>query len=271
METIQHTFHLLTSGFPHGAYQGQDHNQPDLRGPSVRGQIRWWHDALIGEIESVDVFGSIGITSQASKIVVRVKHLDTSVVRNVPFIPHKGHQGGQKAAYQPGSRFQVSISDRRAGLSEAQIRNMEKSLDAWLLLGGIGQRSNRAAGSVWPESDAPVSVDAYLARCRQILSGSRISVAVLPGAFDTEEEIRDVAGDFLADNPFQSCRTPFGSARPRKPSNLKLKTVYLDGALRLAAIWDGRFQVVEDLKRGIGILAEYKRIGELLAQVRDEF
>lgn len=50
MNPITRQFTLLTCGFPHGAYQSQHYNRPDLRSPSVKGQLRWWYDALFSDI-----------------------------------------------------------------------------------------------------------------------------------------------------------------------------------------------------------------------------
>lgn len=271
MEPIERDFQFLTAGFPHGAYQSQNHNEPELRGPSARGQIRWWFDALFDSQSADEIFGTVRSGTKASKLVVRVKPLEIGTNQSVPFIPHKGNRGGSKNAYRTGSSFQLSVSDRRRGLSEPQTQKVTTAIDAWLLLGGIGQRVNRAGGSIWPLANAPKSSDDYADRCKRILGGSKLSFAILPGSFDGELEARRVAGDFLADDEFTSCMTPFGSARPRKPSNLKLKAVCLDNKLHLVALWDGRFQAVDNLKRGIQTLAKSKRIGQMLAQVQDQF
>lgn len=272
MEPIERDFQFLTAGFPHGAYQSQSHNKPELRGPSARGQIRWWFDALFDSQSADEIFGNVRSGTKASKLVVRVKPLEIGTQQGVPFIPHKGNGGGSKSAYRTGSSFQLSVSDRRHGLSEPEIQKVTTAIDAWLLLGGIGQRVNRAGGSIWPLANAPKSSDDYGERCKKLLAGSKLSFAILPGNFDGELEARRVAGDFLAAEAFASCMTPFGHAgRERKPSNLKLKAVWLDNKLRLIALWDGRFQAVDNLKQGIQTLAKSKQIGQMLAQVQDQF
>ena len=277
MAQITRIFSLVTCGFPHGAYQSQNHNKPELRVPSIRGHLRWWYDALFsvgnnpGSRSSDTLFGNIGNHAQASKLIVRVEAIDEKNHVNQAFIPHKGARGGQKNAIAPGSSYQLTIIPRRGGITEGEQQKLERSIDAWLLLGAIGQRANRAAGSVWPSKNAPEAADDYTSRCKELLVDSKLSFAVLSGTFDDELAVRRVAGDFLADKAFQHCGKPFGSARPRKPSNLKLKAVNLDGALRLVAVWDSRSQRTDDLNQGIGILAQTKEIGQRLAEVKDQF
>lgn len=277
MPAIERSFSLLTAGFPHGAYQSQDNNLPELRATNVRGQIRWWYDALFGESPHNEIFGYVASKKKqvkdncAGKISIRIKASPANAVpESVSFIPHKGQQGGNKKAYSPGASFQLSIHARREGLSQTEEKNLNRAVDAWLLCGGIGQRSNRAAGSVWPVSNAPQTMEDLTMRCRRLLQHTRFTCAVLPKLFEDEFELRHLAGDFLSDTAFLSCRAPFGSARPRKPSNLKLKAVALERHLRLLAVWDGRYQSSSDLLQGITKLAGSKEIGHQLQAVAEQ-
>lgn len=273
MSTIQRTFQLLTSAFPHGAYQSPGINRPDLRAPSVKGQLRWWYDALFEDPNSEQrLFGYVSSNenrrmglegNQSSKVIVRIRSLTEVAPVPTSFIPHKAG-GGNKNAIPVGSRYELSLLQRREGVSDAESQRLELALDAWLLLGGIGQRASRGAGSVWPDG-APETSGAFRSRADLLLQGSRIRYAIL-GRKDGLDDmtIRHLSGDFLADVAFGDCQTPFGSAEPRKPSPLRLRAVRLDGELRIVAVFDSRFQSRDTLRMGIARLAREKEIGRLL-------
>lgn len=269
---------LLTSAFPHGAYQSQDINQPDLRAPSVKGQLRWWFDALFQDKVAEDsFFGGLKLPRQgdrpgpqSSRVIVRVQPLQAVETRKARFIPHKvdhrgNYNGGTKSAILPGTRYEMALIPKREGWSPDEAGRLERVLDTWILLGAIGQRANRGAGSIWP-SPAPYTPELYMQGVRQLLAGSKLRAALLERRFDREEDLRFMAGDFLADDAFTANITPFGSARPRKPSLLKLRAARFDGSFRLVALWDGRFQSSDTLAKAVDKLAHSKEIGRLLQE-----
>lgn len=289
MISITRNFSFLTAAFAHGAYQSQGINQPDLRGASVKGQLRWWYDAIIigcGKSSEDRIFG--GLRNQkpdekagpeASRISVRIRCLSDSLkLLKTNILLHKPNPGerGPKNAISPGTRYEVSLVPRREGLSNQEQQDIERALAAWLFLGGVGQRSNRAAGSLWPD-DSPDTADAYEKQTDGLLKGSKLRCAILPGEFGKDEEkLRFVAGDFI-DGPTEMVERgsrkvevtqswwPFGSADPRIPSLLKLRAARLDGKLRLVAVWDGRYQSNDNLRRGIlALIAKGKQIGQML-------
>lgn len=145
---------FLTPMFCRGAYQ----DTPEVRVPSIRGMARWWFRALGGTPdEEKQAFGGLNRFGErtrgqaiASRVVVRVSSLQTQ--RAVPdplTLPHKeGRQGSPQAALVPGGRFRLQLSSRLGGLSTELERKVIKSLDVWLLLGGLGLRANRACGSI---------------------------------------------------------------------------------------------------------------------------
>jgi hypothetical protein len=268
---IEKTLQLLTATFVHGAYQVQRHNVPDLRPASIRGQLRWWFDALFGDRAAEDrIFGNIkekngsNSDSNASKIIVRLRNLDRETGL-VDFMPHKPG-GVQKTALLPGSRFQLEILGRRTALPEEERARLTKSLRAWLLLGAIGQRANRAAGSIWCD-DAPRSESDFLESAGRLLGDTKLKAALLPGTYSSEHSLRHEAGDFLRKDDVEN---PFGTAgnNTRKPSQLRLRAVRLDDSLRLAALWDGRFDSFESLRSGVAELAQARKpIGLKLEKV----
>ncbi len=276
MNSITRTFSFVTPAFAHGAYQSQHANYPELRAPSVKGQLHWWYSALFGQGKSdptkdeLEIFGrvanreakSVGLRgNQASLVVVRIIE-DDVVQMTAAMLPHKRREGrhGPKQAIAPGSRFSLQILPRREGPDEQQWQKLERATDSWLLLGGIGQRANRAAGSLWPEG-APETQRDYELRAAELLEGSAIRFAVLAGSWEDEDRLRSDVSDILSDQAMAHCGRPFGTAGDRrervdrKPSPLKLRAVQLDGNLRLVATWDTRDRRA-DLREGVRILAE---------------
>lgn len=256
MFKLTRRFELLTATFSHGAYQSLSINKPELRAASVKGQLRWWYDALFADRASEDkLFGfATARGNQASKIAVRIADVELEQSA-ISFMPHKQHQGGTKNGILPGSRYLLNLVARREDLGAFEQARLERATDAWLLLGAIGQRANRGAGSVWPE-DAPLTDGEFTTKARHLLEGTRVKMAVLPGEYKDERLLRSDAGDFLASEAFAQIGTPFGAVRPRrKPSQLRLRAVRLDDNLRLLAIWDGRFELFRNLQQGVEILA----------------
>ncbi len=281
MTIITSEFTFLTPAFPHGAYQSQNFNRPELRGPSVRGQLRWWYDALFGDRRAEDeIFGSIKgqRLAQASRISVRVWEKNRSMPVTQDILPHKpADERGPKLAIAPRSGYEMSVQPRRDGLSTGQMDKLIRAVDAWLLLGGVGQRANRAAGSLWP-SNPPADPASFQKTANELIRGSRLRFALLDRNFGANHvALRILAGDILH-GPTEILKKggkdievtqkwwPFGSGDEREPSPLKLKAVEFNGQLRLLALWDGRQHPSSDLARGV----EYhlkNRPGHELAQL----
>jgi CRISPR type III-B/RAMP module RAMP protein Cmr1 len=267
MESLTYSFSLLSDTFAHGAYQTMNFNRPELRAPSVKGMVRWWHDALGLSKENADtLFGqAIGATI-ASRVTLRVHPTGQLRQQNTEFMPHKGPRGGSKTAIQHGTAYQLLLTQRREPLPMVVWSELQRACESWLLLGAIGQRSNRAAGSIlW--DDAPTTQKEFEIKAADTLSNSKISFAILGQKFENNREAREIAGDFLSDQAFGGT-APFGSARPRKPSPLKLKCIHVDGDIRLLAVWDQRNESTVNLTRGIQTLINgNKQIGRLLEEV----
>ncbi|MBK1832763.1 RAMP superfamily CRISPR-associated protein [Roseibacillus ishigakijimensis] len=241
METLTYQFTLLSDTFVHGAYQTQDFNQPELRAPSVKGMIRWWHEALgYSKADADHIFGKVKGGNKASLVIVRVEPIEPPDISESPFLPHKSRK--PKFAITPGTFFRLSLIPRREGLSGSFKEQLKQATEAWLLLGSIGQRSNRAAGSVLWEK-CPTTQKDFEIIVGDLTKGSRVSFAILDRVFENDIEARDLAGRFPKHapkdwkNPSTVPGAVFGSASPRKPSSLKLKVVDLDQAYRLLALW----------------------------------
>lgn len=247
MEATHFDFELITETFAHGAYQTQNFNRPELRAPSVKGMIRWWHKALgNAESDARKIFGSVASKTernQASAVSIRITPLSPPPTANCEFMPHKGHRGGTKRAILPGARFRLTLTPRRGGLTQELETQLLNTTKAWLLLGSIGQRSNRGAGSIhWDK--CPTNRAEFEELVGAVISNSSIRTSILDGLqFSNAAEARDLAGRFPNTRDFAIPGFVFGTAGdqrkriPRKPSPLKLKVTELDDALHLLAIW----------------------------------
>ncbi len=267
MESLTYYFSLLSDTFAHGAYQTMNFNRPELRAPSVKGMIRWWHEALgMTKQHSDTLFGQAIGATMASRVTIRVHPTTNVQQQKVDFMPHKKERGGSKNAIQPGTAYQLTLTQRREPLPMDLWEQLQRATEAWLLLGAIGQRSNRAAGSVlWDQ--APATQKEFELKVADLLGTAHITFAILDATFDHNRQARDVAGDFLKDEAFGGS-APFGSASPRKPSPLKLKCIQIDGSIRLLAIWDRRIDSPAELTRGVHTLINSnKKIGRLLEAV----
>lgn len=265
MQPLTYSFSVLSETFAHGAYQTMNFNRPELRAPSVKGMIRWWHNTLGYSKQDADtLFGQAIGATLASRVSIRV-HSTTEVRQKVAqFMPHKGQNGGSKTSISPDTGYLLTITNRREPLSDDLAKQIMRSVEAWLILGAIGQRANRAAGSIhWDQ--APTTQKEFEIKAADLLGQSRVSFAILDPTFESTTEARAVAGDFLKDEAFVGA--PFGSARPRKPSPLKLKCVKIDENIRLLAVWDHRTESSDNLTRGVRTLVNSnKDIGRMLEQ-----
>lgn len=266
MESLEYSFSLLSETFSHGAYQTQNFNHPELRAPSVKGMIRWWHQALgLPADDQLLIFGHVAdrrngiLNNHASAVSFRVDPVTEILQQEVDFMPHKGHRSGRKMALMPETGYRLMITQRREPLSADRWAQLQRAVETWLLLGAVGQRSTRGAGSIlWDH--APSSKSDFEASVSELLAGAgvRVRVAILDVCGDSPTELRDLAGRFPKSSDYDIPGDVFGTARPRKPSPLKLRIVRIDGKLSLAAIWipsNQREDTAMNLKAGVRVMA----------------
>lgn len=236
------TIELLAPTFCRGAYQ----DTPEIRAPSIRGMVRWWFRALNAPpehgggdrrkswgqvwLEENDLFGGVASGGTASRLVFRVIEVNAKP-DEFDTLPHKPTPGQRSplAGFAPGGTFTLQITSRLRPIPEAITQKLAKALDAWILLGSLGFRSNRASGSLWPTwDDAPRSPQDLRAKLTDIgcpwpvyLAGTEVGT--------TLQELRAAATDTV-----EEPRWVFGSAkRDRFASPLKFKIVRLEGSTRL--------------------------------------
>lgn len=247
---------FITPLFSRGSYE----DRPEVRPPSIRGQLHWWFRALGGNAtDEKAIFGGVHDGATASKVVVRVSSLVGTTGR-VNTLPHKnGAHASPKAAYQIGTKFDLHILSRLGGLDSRLQSALDRTLETWLLLGTLGLRSTRAAGSFrWetipPLSEAslkpPADFAAFEARCQELLRGAPLRFALLGQNYSAAEQARRVVSDTLGGhdnlgrNDLAQLNDPLGKIfNGRKTSPLRFRIVGIGGSYRIAALWDARTEV----------------------------
>lgn len=277
-----HRLTFITPLFSKGSYD----DKPEIRAPSIRGQLHWWFRALGGTAADENaIFGSVHSKPiHASKIVVRVGNIHGTTGSKAT-LPHKsGGQASEKAAYFPGTAFDLHLTERLGGLNETQRKAFRRSLEAWLLAGTLGLRATRAGGSfTWQPitNDAipmPTTQEDYVKRLREIFNGAPLQVSLLDHALPNAEEARKCVSDTLGgrdDRNGQSdlarLRDPLGKVfGGRKTSPLRFRIIQLGQAFHIVTTWDNRTAVTGnqpgDLQGIIQLLQQRgKAIGTHLA------
>lgn len=272
---------FITPLFSRGAYE----DRPEVRPASIRGQLHWWFRALGGQSQDENaIFGSVHGGATASKIVVRVSSVVGNIGR-VNTLPHKnGDQASPKTAFQTGTHFDLHILTRLGGLKGSLLAAFDRTLESWLLLGTLGLRGTRAAGSfrwepVGNNLRPPTDFATYEARCSKLLEKAPLSFALLGQSYSTAEQARRVVSDTLGgrdDNQGKSdlarLHDPLGKIiGGRKTSPLRFRIVQAVDQFRIAAVWDARTAVTgnrpSDLTGLISLLEQRKpALGSQLAE-----
>ncbi|RME95751.1 MAG: type III-B CRISPR module RAMP protein Cmr1 [Verrucomicrobia bacterium] len=271
---------FITPLFSKGSYD----DRPEVRPSSIRGQLHWWFRALGGNYaDEKAVFGGVHNGATASKVVVRVANV-TGQTAEIPTLPHKfGGQASPKCAYRPGTTAEVHFALRLGGLDERLAAMLDRTIEAWLLVGTLGLRATRAGGSfVWEPLTAngvgmPGTLEDYAARCRTVLRGAPLRFVLSPKPFPSAEAARRVVSDTLGGrddprgvNDLKKLRDPLGKVfGGRKTSPLRFRIIQLGEVFHIAAVWDDRSAVTGnkpgDFKAVVDLLASRdKEIGRLL-------
>ena len=282
---------FITPLFSRGAYE----DRPEVRPASIRGQLHWWFRALGGNsADEKAIFGGVHGGAAASKVVVRVQH---EPLRGewIPTLPHKPAgrtpQDGPNApriALPSGFSVNLHILSRLGGLDKRLQSALNRTLETWLLLGTLGLRSTRAAGSFRWEPVPPLGGDslrppvdfpAYESRCSKLLENAPLRFALLGQSYSAAEQARRVVSDTLGgrddnqgQNDLSRLNYPLGKIGrgERKTSPLRFRIVSIGGQFRIAAVWDARTAVTGnrpgDLAGLIHLLDERKpALGRQLA------
>ena len=275
-----HRLTFITPLFSKGSYDAQ----PEIRPPSIRGQLHWWFRALGGShTDEKAIFGGVHGDPVSSKIVVRVSNI-SGRTGDVATLPHKqGSQASPKSAFLAGTTTELHLLERFGGLSETQRKSFRRAVEAWLLAGTLGLRSTRAGGSfIWePITQNGISMPSdsatYAARLVEIFKGAPMKVMLLNEEFTSAESARRCVSDTLGgrDDPhgtsdLSRLNDPLGKIfNGRKTSPLRFRIVMLGNTFRIVAAWDNRSSVTgnqpNDLQGVIALLVKRgKEIGRAM-------
>ena len=187
LPTETYSFKLLTACFCGGV---DNQNAPaEMRVPSIRGQVRAWHREVAGAAAVNRIWGSTVGESGASRVALI---WDGSVTPRQaqprPFsLPHK-HEG-PRPALAAGQSFTL-VLQRLIGCSMSDWTAAQKGVKLWLLVGCLGLRANRAAGSIWPIGDWVPQTSTQFADTLKGLGFSWPMQIVEATGGTTEEDVR---------------------------------------------------------------------------------
>jgi CRISPR type III-B/RAMP module RAMP protein Cmr1 len=259
MKPIIRNCQFVTPCFTGGIDAGSN---PELRGATLRGLMRWWFRALGGSsnVEG-NVFGSVEKQS-ASAVAISLEEIPFFKKAFKP-LPHSNERNKSfpKDAIPPGTKISISIK-LRAGCDYDLLEQALVSWDTLVLLGAVGFRSNRGAGSLWPQSGSSSLEELRnsivdLKRRAQSFGlwqmGSPLSEAlidVMDDIFPGNEDARKICTDTVVD---RTGVLGFASREGRQSSPLKVKVIPLlgkEGPFRILRVGfpHGKYQADEGLK-----------------------
>ncbi len=221
LKSIDYPFVLLTSAMNGGA-QGEK-GPAEVRIASIRGQVRAWHSRIGLSPACDEVWGCAtdGAVTASRVALSLLPHPPIQQLEQPAFILPHHDGGGTRPAVKRDQTFTLRLT-RLIGCTAAHWEAAQKALKIWLLLGGFGLRSARAAGSVWPLG-AWVPTDETTLRSTLLTLGLRnvsVATAGLSAGADAGT-LRKTASDTVEEIAV------FGSIRPRTPSPTKFKVARL--------------------------------------------
>jgi len=225
-------FEFLTPCFS-GTAEGKNADSSILRVPPIRGHIRMWHVGLFGADDANAIWGSTAGDGCGSKVGVALKASPPASVTKAEILPHKDNANhrGPRVALPAGSRATLVLT-RLPGCTSTQWDHAEKATKLWLILGTLGLRANRAAGSVWPVGDwvpkDTIALNSILAALGYKQPVQRVDSTILSDKRLNYEQIETLKLRHAASDTVGGSENLFGGIRPtRKPSPLKIKVARL--------------------------------------------
>lgn len=188
--------------------------KPEIRGTSIRGMIREWKELLGGNADAV--WGGRG--GNASKVGIAMKNVEQEK-GTASLLPHKG--GTKQQAILAGATFDLILT-RLVGCTDKLWEEAQKDVSNWLLLGCLGQRANRAAGSVWNTNWYFSSKQEFINQCPD-----NIEIRISNEGFDDAAAVRTIASDTVKVPRY------FGSFKPRESSPTKMKVIKIGSKYHL--------------------------------------
>lgn len=208
MKWVKQDVELLSPCFCSGA----DQKKGEVRVPSIRGQLRWWCRTLgMSAQEESSIFGTVKGSASRSRLLVRLSQTVESA-RAVNLTDLKAGNPGNPVGYLLWPLRESLNSDARRGMlsegttfglqlrevgSKTLTEDLSCGVHAWLLLGALGARSRRCAGSVWPQEgglfDPPRSEDELRATLGGLLNDTSMRVHVMLLSRGSSEAMEAVA------------------------------------------------------------------------------
>ena len=226
LQTATFPFEFLTDCFS-GTAEGKLATQSELRVPPIRGHVRMWHVSAFGIDSCNEIWGSTAGDGAGSRVAMKLTELPPPSTVGSDVLPHKDNerQRGSRPALVAGSRAALELT-RLPLCDDTQWDRAQDAVKLWLLLGTLGLRSARAAGSVWPIDDAKVPwvpTDAAALKKRLTTLGLKNNSVALIGVGKTKTaaDLRTTASDTVSD------RAVFGGINERAPSPTRFKVILL--------------------------------------------
>lgn len=221
-------FEFLTPCFS-GTAEGKNAESSVLRVPPIRGHIRMWHVSLFGAADANAVWGSTAGDGCGSKVGVALKTSPPASRATAEILPHKDNANhrGPRVCLPSGSRATLMLT-RLPGCTSTEWDHAEKATKLWLLLGTLGLRSARAAGSVWP-SGPWVPHDTAALKSTLSALGYKQPVQLVDSTILSDKRMNYEKSEALrlrhaASDTVGGAENLFGGIKPtRKPSPLKMK------------------------------------------------
>ena len=218
----EYTVELLTPCFCHGSDCGRN---PEIRTASMRGQIRDWRRMRGCEKHAIeDVWGGDKGGMKASKVALELTKTPPGRHHSEPLLPHKGKP--KREAIPRETVFTVVLR-RLVGCAGEYWREAKRDVETWLLLGCLGQRANRAAGSVWCTDWPFPAFDDIKAHLDMLHVPRSWDIRICTSDM-TSEKARETASDTVENRRY------FGTIKGNRiPSPVKMKVIRLGEAYRL--------------------------------------
>ena len=232
MSMYEYKIKLLSPTLCHGAAQRES---AELRIPSIRGHLRKWHTILWEAYDTNLCWGSVDKDKKdndkdnkavSSKVVLRITDAEEIQSGDFFMLPHK--KDAITKGLVAGQTFTLCVSFRHLPENPAEAEKLKervnKTIQIWLLLGTLGQRSTRAFGSVWNNEKKYNSVEEFAAETNLLIQG-KYAVQILkpkvkPKKTDSPQNMLKYCTDTL--NGYSRI---FGAISPRQVSPLKMKFI----------------------------------------------
>ena len=152
---------FITPAFLSGANQ----DVPEVRVPSIRGELRWWFRVLGGtsDVEK-ELFGAVHGGALASVVVLRVSNVTPKYGPEISFTPmsDKGylyyfakvsgnktgvHRTHSSHYFAPGTRFRLRVYLRHT-IDKDSFDRLQAVLQVFTTFGSLGLRATRGCGAL---------------------------------------------------------------------------------------------------------------------------